>query len=86
MSESTATRELRMRARADGIRCTEGLLLDDGRRINRDDTTTLWCADGRGCVVFEEDAGELYCADPLTPEQALALFALVGGRRHGIDA
>ena len=86
MSGSTVTRKLRFMARASGVRCTEGLLLTDGRRINRDDTTTLWCADGRGCVTFEEDAGRLYCADPLTPEQALALFALVGGRRHGIDA
>lgn len=86
MKDSPMTRDLRRGARARGIRVTEGLVVG-GRRINRDDTTTPWCADGEHCVTFEEDDDGLFCADPLTSDEALMLFELAAGRRRdGSDA
>lgn len=69
------TDELRRMAKALGLRYTRGYVLDGGRRVNEDTTTTLHPA----CVTFSEDEdGALWCEDAISPRQALAL-AMVGG-------
>ena len=63
-----------------GIRYTVGLQSEDGRRTDEDRVTTIWARedDASSSTAFEEDEdGALWCADALSPVQAVS--AAVGG-------
>lgn len=68
------TDALRRMAKALGLRYTRGYVLDGGRRMNEDTTTTLYPS----CVTFSEDEdGALWVEDAISPRQALALALVV---------
>lgn len=69
------TKRLRELCRENGVRYTCGYRRKDGTAVDADVVTCVWL-DGDPChtTSFEEsDGGELWVADTVTPEQALAL-------------
>lgn len=72
----TPTSRLRALCREHGIRYTCGYRGKDGTTVTDADVVTCVWLDGDPAhtTSFEEaDGGELWCADTVTPEQALAL-------------
>ena len=69
------TQRLRDKCKRRGIEYTCGLLLD-GRRVNKENVTTLWDGtDASKSLTFEEDeSGALWCADELSVSQCIGAY------------
>lgn len=71
------TAKLREAAKALGMRYRRGYSIgEDGRRINTDNITTLYPG---GMTVEEDEDGNLWCDDPLSVRQALAIALIERG-------
>lgn len=70
----SATERLREAADAIGLTWTAGYLMCDGRRVDEGTVTTLWPVPGDASrsLTFEEEDGELWCADCMAPAQCVA--------------
>ena len=69
------TQRLRDECERRGIEYTCGLLFD-GRRVNKENVTTLWDGEHAGkSLTFEEDEhGCLWCADELSVSQCIGAY------------
>lgn len=70
----SATKALRDAADAACLSWTAGYLMRDGRRVDEGTVTTLWPVPGDAgqSLTFEEEDGELWCADSVAPAQCVA--------------
>lgn len=81
------TEELRRLASRQDVLWTAGYELSDGRRVNRDNVTTIWPVKGDAAsslTFYEDEAGALWCEDEVSPAQAMgaAVPHPPAARRH----
>lgn len=73
------TEELRELALTRGLEVRHGWSLPGGRRVDDDRVTTVYAVPGdpASSLTFEEDDGALWCADDMSPRQAV--WAVLAG-------